>query len=85
MHEFMLIMYFLLQVKVLFVRNLHTMTTEETLRQIFSAHGYIERVKKQNDYAFIHFRERQDAEQAISARNGKEPLVGNHSQCGVKQ
>lgn len=69
---------FVLQVKVLFVRNLDLMTSEDRLRQIFGDHGTIERVKKQTDYAFVHFRERKDAEMALAATNSKIQLFPTH-------
>ena len=49
-------------------------TTEDTLRELFSraAGGReIERVKKIRDYAFVHFRSREDALKAMNATNGK--------------
>ena len=36
----------------------------------FEAHGPLERVKKIKDYAFIHFKERDDAVRAMEALNG---------------
>lgn len=50
-----------LQVKVLFVRNLANSVTEEILEKAFSAFGKLERVKKLKDYAFVHFEEREGA------------------------
>lgn len=52
---------FVLQVKVLFVRNLANGVTEEILETSFSQFGKLERVKKLKDYAFIHFEERDGA------------------------
>lgn len=54
------------------VRNLMLSTTEETLRQEFSRFkpGSVERVKKLTDYAFIHYRCRDDAVTALSLMNG---------------
>lgn len=49
-------------------------TTEETLREVFSraAGGReIDRVKKIRDYAFVHFRAREDAIKAMNVTNGK--------------
>lgn len=51
----------MLQVKVLFVRNLANGVTEELLETSFSEFGKLERVKKLKDYAFIHFEERDGA------------------------
>ena len=51
------------RVKVLFVRNLMAVTTEEQIRSVFeslidgSDGGAVERVKKSKDYAFVHFRD----------------------------
>ncbi|XP_045921049.1 probable RNA-binding protein 46 isoform X2 [Micropterus dolomieu] len=60
------------RVRVLYVRNLMPSTTEETLRQEFSCFkpGSVERVKKLTDYAFIHYRCRDDAVTAMSLMNG---------------
>uniref|UniRef100_A0A3Q3WQH4 Probable RNA-binding protein 46 n=1 Tax=Mola mola TaxID=94237 RepID=A0A3Q3WQH4_MOLML len=60
------------RVKVLYVRNLMLGTTNETLRQEFSRFkpGSVERVKKLTDYAFIHYRYRDDAITALSLMNG---------------
>lgn len=57
---------------VLQVRNLMLSTTEETLRQEFSRFkpGSVERVKKLTDYAFIHYRCREDAITALGLMNG---------------
>ena len=50
-------------------------TTEETILNAFSKacghDGAIERVKKLKDYAFVHFRDRDDALQAMNVMNGK--------------
>lgn len=47
-------------------------TTEETLRQEFSRFkpGSVERVRKLTDYAFVHYRCRDDAIAALSLMNG---------------
>nr|XP_043877004.1 probable RNA-binding protein 46 isoform X2 [Solea senegalensis] len=60
------------RVKVLYVRNLMLSTTEETLRHEFSHFkpGSVERVKKITDYAFIHYRHRDDAVAALQLMNG---------------
>ncbi|CAH1786758.1 unnamed protein product [Owenia fusiformis] len=66
-------------VKILYVRNLMLTTTEETLEEVFTKaagnDGCVERVKKIRDYAFVHFRERQDAITAMHQLNGQ--LVDN--------
>ncbi|XP_028853557.1 probable RNA-binding protein 46 [Denticeps clupeoides] len=60
-------------VRVLYVRNLMSYTTEETLFAEFSSlkPGSVERVKKITDYAFVHFNTREDAMAALHATNGK--------------
>uniref|UniRef100_A0A3P8UZR6 Probable RNA-binding protein 46 n=1 Tax=Cynoglossus semilaevis TaxID=244447 RepID=A0A3P8UZR6_CYNSE len=60
------------QVKVLYVRNLMSTTTEETLRHEFSQFkpGCVERVKKLTDYAFVHYRSREEALTALRLMNG---------------
>ena len=55
------------RVKVLFVRNLMAVTTEEQIRSVFESlidgcddgggAAAVERVKKSKDYAFVHFRD----------------------------
>lgn len=71
------------QVRILFVRNLPQTATEEDLRSLFEylrsddAEGdgqvHVERVKKNKDYAFVHFRTRQNAEVVME----KVSLVGD--------
>lgn len=56
----------MLQVKVLYVRNLTQDCTEEKLKEAFEAFGVVERVKKIKDYAFIHFEDR-DCAVAVSS------------------
>ncbi|KAK7910107.1 hypothetical protein WMY93_014791 [Mugilogobius chulae] len=60
------------RVRVLYVRNLMLTTTEETLEQEFSRFkpGSVERVKKLTDYAFVHYRNRDDALTALGLMNG---------------
>jgi len=61
------------KVRILYVRNLMLSTTEETLEAQFSGavgkENCIERVKKLKDFAFIHFKDRADALQALNAMN----------------
>ncbi|XP_027051803.1 APOBEC1 complementation factor-like isoform X3 [Pocillopora damicornis] len=64
------------QVKVLYARNLLLSTTEDTIEQVFSKFGDVERVKKIKDYSFIHFRTKEQARAALEAMNGEE-LDGN--------
>ncbi|KAE8589982.1 hypothetical protein XENTR_v10017887 [Xenopus tropicalis] len=60
-------------VKILYVRNLMLTTAEETIEKEFSnvKPGSVERVKKIRDYAFVHFKNRTDAVDAMNALNGK--------------
>ena len=59
----------------MYVRNLMLTTTEEALRDYFQnaagKEGSVERVKKIRDYAFVHFRERDDAVRAMNATDGQ--------------
>lgn len=59
---------------MLYVRNLMMSTTEEEIREIFEQFkpNSIERVKKLKDYAFVHFKERDDALHAMNMMNSKE-------------
>lgn len=64
----------ILQVCVLYVRNLQISTTEEKLGEVFGAVdgvAVIEKVKKLRDFAFIHFKHRSEAERALGLLNGK--------------
>lgn len=62
----------MIQVKVLYVRNLTSSVSEEKLREVFEAYGKIDRVKKIKDYAFVHFDDREHAGQAMAALNHQE-------------
>lgn len=59
-------------VKVLYVRNLMLTTTEEKIRFEFEKikENSVERVKKMKDFAFVHFKEREDALNAMKIMNG---------------
>nr|ABP04054.1 RNA-binding protein [Pinctada fucata] len=59
------------KVKVLYVRNLTSDVTEDTLKEKFGEYGKVERVKKIKDYGFIHFEERDDAVKAMEGMNGQ--------------
>lgn len=52
-------------------------TNEEQIKEIFEQfkHNSVERVKKLKDYAFVHFRERDDALHAMNMINGLLILV----------
>ncbi|CAB1349220.1 unnamed protein product, partial [Coregonus sp. 'balchen'] len=60
------------QVKVLFVRKLAASVTEELLEKTFSAFGKVDRLNKLEDYAFVHFVDRDAAVKAMAEMNGKE-------------
>jgi len=71
------------QVKVLYVRNLTAMVTEEKIREVFGEQGgSVERVKKIKDYAFVHFEDRDQAVQAMQALNGQD-LCGSDLQISL--
>jgi RNA recognition motif-containing protein len=59
-------------VKVLYVRNLMLTTSEEEIKAEFERlkEGSVERVKKMKDFAFVHFKERDDALNALNKMNG---------------
>uniref|UniRef100_A0A7E4UMD1 HnRNP-R, Q splicing factor family n=1 Tax=Panagrellus redivivus TaxID=6233 RepID=A0A7E4UMD1_PANRE len=59
------------QVKVLYVKNLKEAVTEDKLTEMFKPYGEIERVKKIRDYAFIHYKNREDALKAMEEMKGK--------------
>lgn len=56
----------ILQVKVLYVRNLTQDCSEEKMKESFEQFGKVERVKKIKDYAFVHFEERDSAVKVCS-------------------
>lgn len=58
--------------KVVYVRNLTPSSDEDKLSELFKQYGEIDKVKKIKDYAFIHFKEREDALRAIEELNGQE-------------
>jgi len=60
------------KVKVLYVKNLALKATEEIIKTTFSKYGQVDRVKKIKDYAFVHFKEREDAMKALEELNGHE-------------
>ncbi|XP_062578966.1 probable RNA-binding protein 46 isoform X4 [Saccostrea cucullata] len=57
------------KVKILYVRNLMLSTTEDTIQRFMNCKlgkdSAVERVKKIKDYAFVHFKDRDDALQAM--------------------
>lgn len=56
----------LIQVRVLYVRNLTQDCSEEKLKETFEQYGKIDRVKKIKDYAFVHFEDRDNAVKVIN-------------------
>ncbi|XP_019627782.1 PREDICTED: APOBEC1 complementation factor-like isoform X2 [Branchiostoma belcheri] len=60
------------KVKVLYVRNLMFTTTEDAIKQAFEVgeEETVARVKKIRDYAFVHYKTREDALAAMTAMNG---------------
>ncbi len=64
-------------VRVLYVRNLMLTTSEDTIRSEFErtcGEGSVERVKKLKDFAFVHFKKREDALRAIQLMNGEQKI-----------
>ena len=57
--------------KVLYIRNLSSDVTEDSLKEKFTEFGKIDRVKKIKDYGFVHYEERDDAVKALDAMNGQ--------------
>lgn len=66
---------FVFKVKVLYARNLLLSTSEDTIEQVFSKFGEVERVKKIKDYSFIHFRTKEQARAALEAMNGNKTFM----------
>ena len=58
------------KVKVLYVRNLSSDVSENELKELFEEYGPVERVKKIKDYAFVHFKHRHCAIEAMKHMNG---------------
>ena len=63
--------------KVLYVRNLTATVTEEKLQEVFEEHGKVDRVKKIEDYAFVHFQDHDKAVVAMNALNHNDLLGAN--------
>lgn len=63
-----MLFFLFVQVRILFVRNVTARTTENDILKTFSRYVdqyTIERIKKVQDFAFVHFTTRQDAEKAL--------------------
>lgn len=74
-------------VKVLYVRNLMLSTTEERIKEEFekvTREGAIERVKKMKDFAFVHFKEREDALSSIQTMSGAQ-IDGSHIEVSLSK
>lgn len=58
--------------RILYVRNLLISTKENELAELFNKAGDngVEKVKILNDFAFVHFATRQQAQQAMEALQG---------------
>lgn len=56
---------------MLYIRNLSSDVTEDSLKEKFTEFGKIDRVKKIKDYGFVHYEERDDAVKALDAMNGQ--------------
>ncbi|CAF0958626.1 unnamed protein product [Rotaria sordida] len=61
-------------VRILYARNLMMNTTEEQIKEILECFkpNSVERVTKLKDYAFVHFKERDDASHAMNLMNDRE-------------
>ena len=61
------------KVKILFIRNLMGLTSEDQITKVFNklSCGQVERVKKTKDYAFVHFTSREAAEKALLGMKSK--------------
>ncbi|GIY43730.1 RNA-binding protein 47 [Caerostris extrusa] len=59
------------KVTVLYVRNLMMNTTEDKIKKLFSLDDTlkVEKVKKMRDFAFVHYKSREDAETALEKLN----------------
>lgn len=72
------------QVRILYVRNLSVSTTENQLEKMFNeaiGDNGVDKVKILNDYAFVHFDSRQQAEKVMKAFHGNSQLNFNSILC----
>jgi len=58
-------------VKNLYVKGWSEVRTEDEIKALFEPYGVVEKVKKINNFSFVHFVERESALKAIEAMNGK--------------
>jgi heterogeneous nuclear ribonucleoprotein R len=63
------------KVKVLFVKNLSNDISEQDLERYFEPYGKLERIRKMNNFAFIHFDQRENALKAMEQLNNKVSLI----------
>jgi len=63
-------------VKNLYVKGWSEMRTEAEIKALFEPYGALEKVKKINNYSFIHFIQRENALKAMEEMNGKEVSPG---------
>ena len=63
------------------MKNLSAKSTEDNLNELFVKHGEVDRVKKIKDYAFIHFKEREDAMKVCEINNSNDELSFNKFPC----
>jgi len=68
-------------VKNLYVKGWSETRTEEEIKALFEPYGVVEKVKKINNFSFVHFVERESALKAIEAMNGKN--LGNEEVIDV--
>lgn len=56
----------------MYIKNLKADITEEMVREKFTTFGEIERLKRQKDFAFVHYMERDSAIKAMEELQGFE-------------
>ena len=64
------------KVKIVFARYVPLETTEEFMSSYFGKYGAVEKVKKNRDFWFVHYVERESAVKAIKGLNGAK--IGNN-------
>jgi len=63
-------------VKNLYVKGWSEARTETEIKAMFEPFGALEKVKKINNYSFVHFMQRENALKALEEMNGKEVAPG---------
>lgn len=56
----------------IFVGKLSSNTGEQDLQEIFGKFGDVTKVEMKNNFAFVYFRDENDAQEAISSMDGRE-------------